>query len=55
MAGKEHLYDLEAEMGISGQILYCLYEVSSGARCIEWGFNQILYCCSGKLCTACTR
>lgn len=26
--GKEHLYDLEAEMGISGQILYCLYEVS---------------------------
>ncbi|PRW61099.1 UPF0160 -like [Chlorella sorokiniana] len=23
---KEHLYDLEAEMGISGQILYCLYE-----------------------------
>ena len=27
-AGKEHLYDLEAEMGIPGQILYCLYEAS---------------------------
>lgn len=24
---KEHLYDLEAEQGIEGQILYVLYEV----------------------------
>lgn len=24
---KEHLYGLEEEMGISGEVLYCLYEV----------------------------
>lgn len=31
---KEHLYGLEAEMGIEGQVLYCLYEVSG--RCTAW-------------------
>ena len=24
---KEHLYDLEAEVGIEGQIKFCLYQV----------------------------
>lgn len=37
-AGKEHLYDLEAEMGIAGQILYCLYEV------VEPVLPSKLYC-----------
>jgi len=30
---KEHLYGLEEEMGIAGEVLYCLYEVSHTAWC----------------------
>ena len=28
---KEHLYDLETEMGIEGEVKFCLYQVSTSA------------------------
>lgn len=48
---KEHLYGLEEEMGIQGEILYCLYEVGHGLQgqpC--WGFqgrSRLLDACRG--------